>query len=308
MYVTRLATEGLRHAPPELVELDRVVQLPDPPGRRAVADALVLFAAGLRPGPCLPLLRGLGWGGTVHPGTDDDDDTQFRDLDAAAVRSMVEDDTRAVTVDARLSLDPPLYGRLRSQAMRDPRVVTALGQEATLSLKVGWLFNGDRSAVVPSLLGVRIGDVPFEASGPDRPTWLPGLVRDLAGRFRLTDPYEPLAELQHALRTALLSPEPTIRTGFEAWGDTLEAAPFSLPRPTVVEVGGRAQLVFGPHLLRARQLGRDAIDISRVVYAAMVERPDVLVVAETTPPSLAEWLRALPEAEDAPIEQIWMTE
>lgn len=302
MYVTRLATEGLRHAPPALSDLERVVELPDPPARQAISDALTLLIGGLS--PSATSITSLGWSGTVTH--DDDGDPQWTDLDATAVGAMVRDDVRAVSIDARLRLDPPLYGRLRSEAARDPRVATALGQEPTVSVKVGWLLNADRTAVVPSLLGVRVGEVPFETTGRERPPWLPEIVQTVAGRFGSTDPFEPVAAFEQTVRAALLSPQPEVREGFQAWVRAVSAPPFSLPAPSVVEVGGRPHLVFGAELLRARQLGREAVDVARVCYAALVGRPDVLVVPEAVSAPLRGWLASLPEAEGAPIEQVWV--
>lgn len=305
MYVTRLVTEGLRHAPSELDDLDRVVDLPDPPARQAVADGLLLLAAGLAPARAHAVLQHLGWGGEVVP-EDDDGELQVRELRAAAVRAAVADEHRAVTVDARLHLDPPLYGRLRGHAARDPRVVTALGQDPSLSVRVGWLFNGDRTAVVPSLLGVRVGEVAFDTTGRDRPVWLPELVRELGSRVAATDPFEPVTAVSAQLRAALLSPDAAVRAGYATWQHTLAADPFALPEPGIVEVHGTAELVFGPELLRVRQLGPRAVSAARVVQAAVIGRPDVLVVPEALDAHVVAWLRALPSTADAPVEQVWV--
>ena len=306
MYVTRLGMEGLRDAPPEMDGLERVVRLPAPPARCAVADGLILLAGVLRPDQ-RPGFSTLGWGPDVEAiGEPEDGGLQLQGLDPSAVRSAVEGDARAITVEADIHLDPPLYGRLRAQAVRDPRVVTALGQRPVLSVKVGWLFNGDYTVVTPSILALRVGDVAFQTVGKDRPLWVPEILRDIGARFGRTEPFEPFARVELRLRDALLAADPARRAGYRAWVEHLMAPPFGLPEPGVAEVMGRATVVVGPELRRVRQWGRSAADAARIVAAAVVDRPDVLIVEEAVEPKVAEWLASLPDFVQAPIEQVWM--
>lgn len=303
MYVTRLRIEGLRGAPEEHSELSRVVSMPRGVARCAIADGLVLLASALDP-RALWGFDTLGW--SDAPERVGDEDPQIQGLDPAAVGAAIAPGVQAITIEAGLHLDPPLFGQLRAQAARDPRMVTALGQRPVLYAKVGWLLNQDRSAASPAILGIRVGDVAFETSGKERPAWLPSLSRDLAGRFARTTPLEPVGAAALRGLVASLSPDPEARAGWRQVVEVLQQPPFSLPEPGLVRIDGDVQLVFGPALHRVRQIGREAWDALRIVEAALLSRPDVLVIDEVVSPEVARWLAALPEAEQAPIEQVWI--
>ncbi|MBX2803430.1 MAG: hypothetical protein KTR31_37465 [Myxococcales bacterium] len=307
MYVTRLGIEGLRGAPESMTELQRVVQLPSPPAAAAVADALTLLSIALQPAG----LRGLDqleWSSDPPEvvGDPETGDVQIQGLLPAAVSASLQPDVRAVTVEAELWLDPPLFGRLRAHAVRDPRVVTALGQRPTLSVKVGWLFNGDRSAASPGVLGARVGDVAFDTVGKERPLWLPPLLRDLGERFARTAPFEPAGAVAARLVEASLSALPEQRAGWKAVASALTQPPFSLPAPGLALVGPDCTAVFGEELLRVRQLGRAAWDALRLTEASLLLRPDVLVVDEAVAGPVRDWLTQLPATDTAPIEQVWV--
>ncbi len=304
MYVTALRTEGLRGGPGALAELTRSVSLPAPPGACAAGDALVLLSAALSPAR-VSMVGGLGWAPDGLKVVGEGGDLELQGLESAAVAASVEAGAHAVTIEAELLLDPPLYGQLRDQAVRDPRVVTALGQRPSLSVKVGWLLNRDRSVAAPSVLGVRVGDVAFETVGKDRPAWLPNLLEDLGGRFARPQPLEPVDAVALRLLEASLSADPERRAGWRRVVAALQLPPFSLPEPGLVRVADHVQAVFGPDLLRVRQLGRAAWDALRLAEAALLVRPDVLIVDEPVTAPVREWLEALPEADDAPVEQVW---
>ncbi len=304
MYVTRLRIEGLRDAPEELGDLSRVASLPSGLARCAVADALALLSAALDPAQ-LPGLDTLGWGAFAIPS---EPDHPVEGLDPVEVGSALSEGTENVTVEAELHVGPPVVGQLRRHALRDPRMVTALGQRPALSLKVGWLFSVDRTIASPSVLGLRVGEVAFETLGKDRPVWLPRLLVDLAGRFARTTPLESVASVTQRALDASLSPDPRIRACWQRLASSLQSPPFSLPEPLIVQQAGRSQLVFGPRLSRIRQIGRGALDHLRLLEAALVGRPDVLVIDESLSPAVARWFAQLPEGAQAPIEQIWISE
>src|SRR5262245_61410955 len=128
MYLTGLQIEGFRGAEQwSFPGGGRVVGLPPGPLGCAVADAIALFGAGLGSSDRLALARRLGWAsaGTIVVG--EGSEAELQGLKAPAVSSVVADGLRAVTIEGVLALDPPLYGRLREHAARDPRMVTALG-------------------------------------------------------------------------------------------------------------------------------------------------------------------------------------
>ncbi len=297
MYVTELRIEGMRHVTEDLVELPRFVRLPAGPAGVAIADALTLFAVGLSGSPRAGLAA-LSWGRTLE--WIGEGSVEVHGLAPRSVDAAVDPEAPAVRVEAFLALDPPLFGRMRAAAVRDPRVAVGLGEDPVLALKVGWLFNGTRTVMTPSLLGVRLGDRPFEPVGAERPAWLPELVRDVASRFARTDPHvEPTTK---ALHEAWLHPsDPAGRRALGA----LAHPPWELPEPRFARLGDGLEIVFGDEPLRLRQLGRYAADGLRLATAAHVVRPDVLVAVDTTSADEA-FLAGLPEADDAPIEQVFV--
>lgn len=297
MYVTELHIEGLRHAPSTFDGLERVVKLPEGPTGTAIADALTLFAVGLAPGPRRGVDQ-LGWGHPLQWLGDGPD--ELHGLASTAVDAAVDPDSSAVKIEAVLALDPPLYGRLRAEAVRDPRVAEGLGQDAELSLKVGWLFNGDRSVATPSLLGVRLGNRPFDVAGADRPQWLPRLVVDLAARFARTSPFDPATAVRQLFDASLHPTDDGADRAFSA----LQSS-YQLPSPRFARLTDELEVVFGPAPLRLHHLGRRGADALRLVTAAYVARPDVLVALDTTAAD-GSFLDGLPDADDAPVEQVFL--
>lgn len=309
MYLTRLEVEGFRGAEHRVIEVgpgaaSRSVALPEAPACCAVADAIDLLSAGLDQRRMLDVAARLGWATPETEVAGEPGDGELQRLHAPSVAAVLAPEVRAVTIDATLALDPPLYGRLREHAARDPRMVTALGHEPSVRVKVGWLVSRDRASVNPAVLVVRVGDVGFELQGKERPQWLPDLLVELGGRFVRVDPEVGAQQLAARILAASTAPDPARRAAVARMADVLTTAPFSLPRPEVVQADGRLELAFGPELLRARQLGQTAVDAVRIAEAAFLARPDVVVV-EGAPEPVRSWLAALPEREDAPIEQVW---
>lgn len=305
MYLTRLEVEGLRGSDHRAVEgLDRLVPLPSGADGGALADAIDLLAAGLDPERLLPTAGRLGWATAATERVGDGPEPELLGLHPPAVDAVVAAENRALTVEAELALDPPLYGRLREHAARDPRMVTALGQRPSVVVKIGWLFTRDRTGVAPSLLMVRVGDVGFETSGKERPVWLPELMVDLGRRFARTDPFEAAAPVAERLLAASLSPVPAVRAGYARMVEALAHPPFDLPPPGLVRSEDRLELGFGPGLARVRQLGRPALDAVRLAEALFVRRPDVLVVDEPVSAEVRAWLGTVTDGVDAPVEQV----
>ncbi|MEQ1566268.1 MAG: hypothetical protein ABMA64_11570 [Myxococcota bacterium] len=305
MYLSRLELEGFRGTEHRVIDAERVTVLPSGAAGCAVADAVDLFAAALDPARLLATADRLGW---RRPGTEatEGPEPELQELGSAGVAATLARGVRALTVDAGLRLDPPLFGRLREHAVRDPRVVTALGQDPVVRIKVGWLFTRDHHMAHPSVLHVRIGDVGFDTSGKDRPVWLPELLGEVGRRFWRTSPLEPVDGIAERLLAASLSPDPAVRAGFERLQSSLALAPFSLPRLGLTRGDDQLSIVFGPDLVPLRQLGRAAYDAVRWAEAAFVVRPDVLVVDEPTSPELRAWWSGLTEMDDAPVEQVWV--
>lgn len=306
MYLTRLELEGLRGAEHLVLQsVPRLAALPAGPDGCAVADAIELLAAALEPSRLTAAAARLSWSTPATEVVGEGADRELLGLHPASVAAVVADGVRAVTVDAAFALDPPLFGRLREHAHRDPRMVTALGQHPSVRVKAGWLFTRDRTGVAPSVLTLRIGEVAFETGGKDRPQWVPELLHELGRRFRRTDPFEPAAAMAERLLAASLSADPLRREGWERVRTAVTAPPFALPAPGLVRADDRLELAFGPSLARLRQLGRPAADALRLLEAALLDRPDVLVVDDVLAADVRAWLAALIESPEAPIEQVW---
>ena len=316
MYLTGLQIEGFRGAEHWSMPAGagRVMALPQGLSGCAVADAITLFGAALGGADRMAVARRLGWAGPATVLVGEGADGELQGLRASAVSAVVADGLRTVTVEAVLALDPPLFGQLREHAARDPRMVTALGQDPSVRIKVGWLFSKDRTNAHTSVLSLRVGDVGFEIAGKDRPAWVPELLSDLGHRFARTDPFEPVSVTARRWLEATLSANPVARQGLAAANTALGLPPFGLPALGLLqETSGADQeeasrdieVVFGDELARVRQLGRHAHDALRIAYATFVLRPDVLVIDEPLGPELRDWFQALTEADEAPVEQVW---
>lgn len=288
----------------------RVARLPSGPDGAAMADALDLLSVSMCPSRAERVASRLGWwtsrSNVVGPSAPGDVEIELQGLHAPAVDAVVLPDARALTIEASMALDPPMYGRLRELAARDPRLVLALGQEPAVRVKAGWLFSRDRATAHPSVLHFRVGDVGFDLSGKDRPAWLPDLLVDLGSRFFRTDPFEAPAAVADRLLAASLSADRRQREGFERLKRAIVRPPFDVPEPGLVRGGDRLDLVFGPDLTGVSRAGRDALDAVRWMEAAFVVRPDVLVVDEPAPSDeIRAWWAGLAESDDAPVEQVW---
>lgn len=297
MYITGLQVHGLRGAEAfEAESLGRLVTLPDGPRGVAIADAISLFAAALSEGNARAAIAALGLADPPDSAdvlVEDGFPTQVSLPRARGVRALLADDvSRQVRISAEMELDPPLFGRLRAQAARDPRLVTALGAGARVTVKVGWLFTNDRTVGSVGVLGFSVGDTAFPTSGSERPTWMSDVLRDLAGRFGRVGSAEPLERVVRRLFDASLSPDPALRGRFLRASAATEAPPFYLGALALVRDGDALEAAFGPSLRRTRAYGPFADEATRTVEAVFVQGPDVLVVEAPgrEGPARDEWI------------------
>jgi len=314
MYVSGIHVEGLRGAEDfEASNLERVMKLPGGPPGVAVADALSLWVASLDARRTSAILNRLGLARAedkLELLVEEGFPTQVILPDAAGVPSLLPTDgSRHITVSVDVELDPPMFGRLRQLAVRDPRLVTALGDGACVTIKVGWLFTTDLSTISISILGVAVGETPFPVNGSEKPVWLPSLVTEVAQRFFRVAVDESAEQVARRLLDACLSSDPERRERYRRLAQTLEGPPFLLGRVELVKLKDRVEACFGAGLLRARQFGPSAADALRLVEAVILESPDVLIVeapgaAQANPAAVQGWLDQQANGEKALLEQV----
>lgn len=286
--------------------LDAVVDLPTPPAGVAVADGLSLLHLGLSPEVAGSVLAGLEIAGTdplVHPDAHGFVE-QVTGLDPAGVGALLHDETdRKVICSVGIRLDPQLYGRLREEAIRDPRVVTALGQDPTLGVKVGWLFTPDLSAASVTVLEVRVGELSFPIHAAERPAWLTPMLRDVGRRLARPDLDSPVEALGRRLLGASLSSRPSERAAFRRLAAAMAEPPFALGVLELVD-SVRPVVAFGQQLRRARQFGPAALRSIRLAAVALLDAPDVLIVDEPMSDPARAWLVGCTTGPNATLEQI----
>jgi hypothetical protein len=314
MYLTSLHIQGLRGAEDfSATGLEQVASLPKGPFGVAAADGLDLLAGALN-GKRLPgLLADLGLIREPADASILEEDgfprqVTFREPHGVAALLPV-DGSRQVTASAVFQLDPPLFGRLRQHAVRDPRLVSALSEAPRATLKVGWLFTNDLVTASVAPLGIAVGETPFPLTGSDRPPWLSGFLRDVGLRFGRVSWKDDPATVARRLLAAALSPDPERRAKFRRVAEVLEKPPFLLGHLELVQVGDQVEACFGPSLHRARQFGPAAAEALRLVEAVVLEGPDVLVVeapgvAQVSPEQVRGWLAEHASGERATLEQV----
>ncbi|TNE90048.1 MAG: hypothetical protein EP330_09475 [Deltaproteobacteria bacterium] len=313
MLVTGVRVAGLRDADGFVkTDLESRVELPAGPEGVAVADALELFAAGLDATRIRPMLARLGIAhGEIEIVEEDGLPVQASWDHGIGVRALLAGDAaRRLTVWVEVAPDPPLFGQLRELAVREPRLVAALGNSPRLGIKVGWLFTKDLTTASIAVLELKVGDLAFPASGPERPKWAPRMLRELGTRFcRIERKPEP--ELAARLLAASLSPDPDERDNFRRAASALADKPFNLGALELVQVEDEIWPCFGPHLRRSRQYGPAAEEALRLVDAAFLVAPDVLIVEaagalQNDPSEVVEWLVGRTEGNNATLEQVFL--
>ena len=299
MYITAIHARGFRDLPDgRLDDLGRGVDLKGPsPATTALGDAVELAFAALSTDGLDRLLR--RWRLIAEDEIPEITGSPFPDqaswTDRSTARSLVADpDKPNLRVDITLSLDPPLYGLLRSESARDPRVGTALGQGGALSLSVGALFTRTFDTLALTLHAVRIGDESFPTREGERPHWMPRLLRALATRLHRHDAATSASDTAAAALEALLSQDR--HDAWVAWSTAL--APDG-PVLRVARGAGGAPILLGDELPLRRHGARAVRDAS---LAASVHLSGADVVwAESARP----WLAAAVDGDASALEQVF---
>ncbi|MCB9742904.1 MAG: hypothetical protein H6741_05335 [Alphaproteobacteria bacterium] len=215
---------------------------------------------------------------------------------------------RTLKVHLELELDPPQFGLIREHARRSPELASALGEDAaTLRLSLGWAFTTDLSLASLSVFGVRLGDV---VPAPGTPAaWRDALLRTFAGRGRGRDPLELSVQ---RIAEAERAPERARRQGVARLREALQAPPFSLPRLELVDAGdGAPWLALGEDLAPLEAHGPGSVDAVGLAEAVFIDPSEILALRSPgalseDPEAVREWLSALVDAEDSPLEQLWL--
>lgn len=313
MLVTGVRVAGLRDADGFVrTDLENRVDLPAGPEGVSVADALDLFAAGLDAARLQATLHRLEvTSGEVEIIEEDGLPIQASWESGVGVRALLAGDAaRRITVWVEIAPDPPLFGQLRELAVREPRLVAALGASPRIAVKVGWLFTKDLTTASVAVLELKVGDVGFPASGPERPAWAPKVLRQLGTRFhrvqRLTS-----RQVAADFLDGSLSPDPDVRDSVSRASIALADEPFGLGALELVRVDGEVVPCFGPYLRRARQFGPAADEALGLVRAAFLVAPDVLIVEapgalQPDREKVVEWLEGRTRGNDATLEQVFI--
>ena len=314
MLISSVQVEGLG-ATQVLDGLGSLVVLPAGPVGVAVADAIDLALVALDVGRAGETLQRLGIIGHVDQATLLDHQgvtEQGSWSDGAGVQALLrESEGRVVKVTVELTLDPVLFGRLREWAAREPRLVTALGGDARLLLKVGWLFTKDCTAASVSVLKLSVGEVAFPCQAAERPEWMSPLIQEVTARTSRLAWDEPLSDVCERMLSAKLSPDPQARARVQRASEALAQAPFEYGELGLVRAAGRIEPCFGEALIRARQFGRGARDAVKLVEEVWCRQPDVLVVAspgatQGDPEAVVRWLEACTQGDEATLEQVFV--
>lgn len=298
MFVESLAVEGFAALNRWEGPLGRVVRLDGPPrALAAVSDALLLLGAVSDRAALATLLSGWGvenpelQGGLLPEGAT---------WSGPPLAAAVAEADGLLRVSGTIRLDPPLYGRLRKLAARDPRLVDALGADATLTLKVGARFSPGYDAVAVDLLAFLVGNESFPVAGKDRPDWLPSLLAALSGRIGRA----PLPESgwvdrarrwdaasQRALRHALAE------LGRVPTGPAGKLDLLVMPEGLAVLDGDR--------VVPLRQYGPEVSVAAGLVGAVHLSGAEVLILHHPPKsPRWRRWLAAQAEADGSALEQL----
>ncbi|MCO4744274.1 MAG: hypothetical protein KC912_05760 [Proteobacteria bacterium] len=311
MLVTGIRVAGLRDADGFVkTELESRVELDSGPSGVAVADALDLFSAGLNATRVEGVLNTLGIAvGPVELVLEDGLPVQASWEGGEGARALLAGDAaRRITVWVEVAPDPPLFGQLRELAVREPRLVAALGNNPRIAIKVGWLFTKDLTTASIAVLEIKVGDLGFPSAGPERAKWAPRLLRQLGQRFSRVQQRDGRAIAERMLE-ASLSADSDVRDAYQRAAEALGDKPFSLGQLHLVRVGDTLLPCFGHELRRARQFGPAADEALRLVEAVFLDAPDVLIVEapgalQGDAGEVVEWLHGRTEGNDATLEQV----
>ncbi len=276
MHIRRVAFEGLRALPDfEGQGLGRVVPvLGTAAGRTALADAITIALSAFSSSDLVRAAALLGLGETCEAHGEGLPEELV--IQRPGIAQSLFGDERTFRVKLDLELDPPQYGEIRAHALRDPRLVSALGAaDTTLGIAVGWVLTRDWSVAATSVLGVRLGDVELPLVGEDRPSWLSGFLQGLSGRLHRHRAGDGDAQ---AYARAERSPDAVERMAARQVRQILSRSPFGLGELQVIE--GEPTwlgLTHGDSVLPLRAFGPRVAHQVGLVQAVHLSGAEILV-------------------------------
>jgi len=292
MLIERIRLEGFAGLPEADLQLERLSRIGGSGlARTCLADALQLGFSVLDGGLLEALLlrwgcqdikvdlehglpTGAGWQATPH---------------LASLCALPKEGT--LKVQLTLRLDPPLFGRIKAHATRDPRLVDAIAGGGLLDLAVGARLSPALDGLSLDLLHLMVGGERFSVSGPDRPDWLRPLL--LAMGRRLQRGPAPEAWQQAAAQW-----DPTVQLALGRAIDALNRTPFRLGEMRLLP-NGLARLK-PDSLTPLRWLGPEAQSAAGLAAAVYLSRADLLVWEESMPSAWERWLAQQIGEEQAP--------
>lgn len=312
MYVTQVRTEGFRHAQ-ALTDLGREVVLSRGVAGATLADAMQLWAATLAPERLPAVLVRLGAASSeaaVETTVESGWLTGVGCDQGRELMAMLEPSERRFAVELTIEADPPFFGRLREHAVRDPRLVTALGQAPTIQVRIGWFLSKDGCSTTIGLLALTVGKMAFPVTGAERPVWAPSVMADIGRRVSRTRAHDAPSVLGERLLQISTGTDPERRQRLRRASRALAKAPFHLGSLELVRVGGGVEPAFGDALVRARRLGPSAVGALSLVEQVLIEQPDILIVdaagaGQQRPGPVHRWTVRQTEGDDATLEQVF---
>lgn len=295
MHVRHLEASGFGAFGPLALDLERASSFEGMPRALCgLGDTLAIAFAAWDRGVLLALLQRWGCEGAAVDGEPLPQAATWST--APGLHALLDPEgSGLLNVGVILALDPPQFGRLRKEAVRDPRLVDALATGSDLQLRVGLRFSAGLDGLAIDHLGFSIGEVAFPVAGGERPAWLSGFLATLQGRFlrggvadaRWVEKASSYRiEDQRAIDRALAAlAEPPAGIGPCR---VLPSGPALVLPDAVVPVG----------LLGER--GRRAAALVGAVYLSGAE----VLVLEEPPPDWVDWLAARAEEPSSPLEQV----
>jgi hypothetical protein len=296
MLITRLQAQGFAGASSLTLRLQRVSLLSGPPRALvAVADALALGFSVLDDATFLPLLARWGLNATLER---DATGVVAHWEPAAFLASYLASDTGIAKVHLTLDLDPPLFGRLRKLAGRDPRLVDALSGGSSLGLLVGLRFFPGWDGCSLEMLSVELGNISFPVAGSERPDWLSGFLKALGRRIQR-------GPCMDAWAKAIRSWDGKQRRALDKALGSLKKRPFSLGDVRLTPDPDRALArLEGDILVPLDRYGPEAISAAGLVGAAFLTGAEVLIWEGGLSKTWLSWLKKQAEAENSVLEQV----
>lgn len=297
MFITRIEATGFSGAPRLDLALERVTTFDGAPRALAtLVDTLLLAMAPWDATAIDTLLRRWRCRDIAVLGSQPHEGAQWSE--APGIGALLAPDCGGLlTVTLTLSLDPPQYGRLRKEAIRDPRVVDALAQGGLLKLKVGARFAPALDALALDVLVCKIGEIAFAVTGTERPLWLTPFLASLGGKLHV-GPCTP----EHWARRAT-SYEPKDQQALERACNALGVGPGKLGEVLWLPAGPavRTASAVVPLHLYGERTEREAGQIAAVDLTGA----DILVL-EDPPRKHTKWFAKQVEGATSPLEQILM--